>query len=91
MRIACDHIVVGALVVYAARMSSAPAGKTVLNQPAYEKSQYGAVCSTSEAELDSNGGSSRMRLRLENVLSSRLTRLGLLRDKKQIKLGSCQN
>jgi class 3 adenylate cyclase len=54
MRIAGDLTVVGAPVVYAARLSSAPAGKTVLNQPAYEKilSQYGAFCSTSETELD---------------------------------------
>jgi len=49
-------------------------------------SQYGAFCSTSETELDTNGGSSRMRLRLENVLSSRLTRLGLLREKSKLSL-----
>ena len=54
MRVAGDLTVVGAPVVYATRMSSAPAGKTVLNQPAYEKiaSQYRALCSTSEIELD---------------------------------------
>jgi len=54
MRIAGDLTVVGAPVVYATRMSSVPAGKTVLNQPAYEKisSQYRAFCSTSETELD---------------------------------------
>ena len=54
MRIAGDLTVVGAPVVYATRMSSAPAGKSVLNQPAYERilSQYRAFCSTSETELD---------------------------------------
>ena len=54
MRIAGDLTVVGAPVVYATRMSSVPAGKTVLNQPAYEKilSQYRVFCSTSETELD---------------------------------------
>ena len=54
MRIAGDLTVVGAPVVYATRMSSAPAGKTVVNQPAYEKilSQYHAFCSASEIELD---------------------------------------
>lgn len=54
MQIAGDLTVVGAPVVYATRMSNAPAGKSVLNQPAYEKivSQYRAFCSTSETELD---------------------------------------
>ena len=54
MRIAGDLTVVGAPVVYAARMSSAPAGKSVLNQPAYEKisTRYRAFCSMSETELD---------------------------------------
>lgn len=54
MRIAGDLTVVGAPVVYAARLSSAPAGKTVLNQQAHEKiaGRYGAFCSTSEIELD---------------------------------------
>lgn len=54
MRIAGDVTVVGAPVVYATRMSSAPAGKTVLNQPAYEKimGQYRAFCAASEIELD---------------------------------------
>jgi hypothetical protein len=35
-------------------LSSAPVGKTVLNQQAYERiaSHYGAFCSTSEMELD---------------------------------------
>jgi class 3 adenylate cyclase len=54
MRIAGDLTVVGAPVVYATRMSSVPAGKSVMNQPAYERisSQYGPYCSISETELD---------------------------------------
>jgi class 3 adenylate cyclase len=54
MRIAGDLTVVGAPVVNAARLSSAPVGKTVLNQQAHERiaSHYGAFCSTSERELD---------------------------------------
>jgi len=54
MRIAGDLTIVGAPVVYSTRMSCAPAGKTVLNQPAYEKilRQYRAFCSTSEIKLD---------------------------------------
>jgi len=54
MRIAGDLTVVGTPVVYATRLSSAPAGKTLLNQPAYEKivSQHGSFCSTSETELN---------------------------------------
>ncbi|MDR3404713.1 MAG: adenylate/guanylate cyclase domain-containing protein [Chthoniobacter sp.] len=54
MRIAGDLTVVGAPVVYATRMSNAPAGKSILNQPAYEKivSEYHAFCSLSETELD---------------------------------------
>jgi hypothetical protein len=54
MRIAGDLTVVGAPVVNAACLSSAPAGKTVLNQQAHERiaSHYGAFCSTSEMELD---------------------------------------
>ena len=41
-------------MVYATRMSSAPAGKSFLNQPAYEKimSKYSAFSSTSERELE---------------------------------------
>ena len=54
MRIAGDLTVVGTPVVYATRMSSAPAGKSVLNQPAYEKIviHYRAFCSTTETEFD---------------------------------------
>lgn len=54
MRIAGDLTVVGAPVVNAARLSSAPVGKTVLNQQAHERiaSHYAAYCSTSEMELD---------------------------------------
>ena len=54
MRIAGNLTVFGAPVVSAARLSSAPAGKTILNQQAYEMiaSHYGAFCSTSEMELD---------------------------------------
>jgi class 3 adenylate cyclase len=54
MRIAGDLTVVGAPVVYATRMSNAPAGKSILNQPAYEKiaSHYRTFCSLSETEMD---------------------------------------
>jgi class 3 adenylate cyclase len=54
MRIAGDLTMVGAPVVNAARLSSAPVGKSVLNQQAHERiaSHYGAFCSTSEMELD---------------------------------------
>jgi len=54
MRVAGDLTVVGAPVVYATRMSHAPAGKTLLNQPAHEKiaGRYRAFCSMSETELD---------------------------------------
>ena len=54
MRIAGDLTVVGAPVVYATRMSNAPGGKSIVNQPAYEKivSEYRAFCSLSETELD---------------------------------------
>lgn len=54
MRIAGDLTVVGPPVVNAARLSSAPVGKTVLNQQAHERiaSHYGAFCSTSEMALD---------------------------------------
>ncbi len=54
MRIAGDLTVVGAPVAYATRLSSAPAGKTVLNQQAYEKiaSHYGTFCSTTEIAMD---------------------------------------
>ena len=54
MRIAGDLTVVGAPVVYATRMNNAPAGKSILNQPAYEKivSNYHAFFFLSETELD---------------------------------------
>ncbi len=54
LRFAGYLTVVGTPVVYATRLSSAPAGKTLLNQPAYEKivSRYRAFCSLSEIELD---------------------------------------
>jgi class 3 adenylate cyclase len=46
--------VVGVPVVYACRLGGAPAGKTLLNQPAYEKimEQLSAVCFLRETELD---------------------------------------
>jgi class 3 adenylate cyclase len=45
--------VVGASVVYACRMAGGPAGKTLLNQPAYEKvsSQLSGYCFLNETEL----------------------------------------
>jgi len=54
MRIAGDLTVVGTPVVYATRLSNAPAGKSVLNQPAFEKiaSRYRAFCSMVETGLD---------------------------------------
>lgn len=46
--------VVGEPVVYACRLSAAPAGKTLLNQPAYEKvmEKFGAYCFVYETELE---------------------------------------
>ena len=46
--------VVGPPVVYACRMSGAPAGKTLLNQPAYEviAKQFSAYCFVQETELE---------------------------------------
>jgi len=46
--------VVGPPVVYACRMGGAPAGKTLLNQPAYEQvtSRFSASCFVQETELD---------------------------------------
>lgn len=54
MRIAGDLTVVGTPVVYATRLSSSPAGKTLLNQPAYEKivDQFGSFCCTLETEVN---------------------------------------
>lgn len=53
-RIAGDLTVVGAPVVYATRMSGVPAGRSVMNQPAYERisSRYGQYCTLAELELD---------------------------------------
>jgi class 3 adenylate cyclase len=49
--------VVGAPVVYACRMGSAPAGTTLLNHPAYEKAseQYSAHCSFRETTVEVKG------------------------------------
>lgn len=46
--------VVGAPVVYACRMSAAPAGRTLLNQPAYEKivEKFSPYCFLREEQLD---------------------------------------
>jgi class 3 adenylate cyclase len=54
MHVAGGLTVVGAPVVYACRMGSAPAGKTYLNQPAYEMlaDKYSASCFITEAELE---------------------------------------
>jgi class 3 adenylate cyclase len=49
--------VVGTPVVYACRMGNAPAGKTLLNQPAYERAleKYRALCIFKETELEVKG------------------------------------
>jgi class 3 adenylate cyclase len=46
--------VVGAPVVYACRLSGAPPGTTLVNQPAYEviSDRFGAFCFTSETSLE---------------------------------------
>ena len=62
--------VVGPAVVYACRMGSAPAGKTYLNQPAYEKisDAHGKACFINETKLDfkHEGGTLAYELRLTN-------------------------
>ncbi len=54
VQIAGGLTVVGAPVVYACRMSGAPAGKTLLNQPGYEKisERFSAYCFFRETELE---------------------------------------
>jgi class 3 adenylate cyclase len=54
VQIAGGLTVVGAPVVYACRMSGAPAGLTYLNQPGYEKisEQYSAYCFFEEREIE---------------------------------------
>jgi class 3 adenylate cyclase len=54
VQIAGGLTVVGAPVVYACRLSGAPAGKTLLNQPAYEKvmDKFAAACFVEESELE---------------------------------------
>ena len=49
--------VVGAPVVYACRMGAAPAGSTLLNQPAYEQvlENYSAYCRLRETSLEVKG------------------------------------
>jgi class 3 adenylate cyclase len=49
--------VVGAPVVYACRMAAAPAGTTLLNQPAYEQAleKYSAFCKFRERSIDVKG------------------------------------
>jgi class 3 adenylate cyclase len=49
--------VVGAPVVYACRMGAAPAGKTFLNQPAYEQvlEKYSAYCTLHEDSIEVKG------------------------------------
>ena len=54
VQIAPGLTVVGAPVVYACRLSGAPAGMTLVNQPAFEviSDTFGANCSISETELE---------------------------------------
>jgi class 3 adenylate cyclase len=54
VRVGDGLTVVGTPVVYACRMGAAPAGITLLNQPAYEKifEAFSEVCSFDETELD---------------------------------------
>ncbi|HVR39510.1 MAG TPA: adenylate/guanylate cyclase domain-containing protein [Thermoanaerobaculia bacterium] len=54
VQIATDLTVVGTPVVYACRMSGADAGRTYVNQPAYEQlaERYSAFCEFSATELD---------------------------------------
>jgi class 3 adenylate cyclase len=53
VKVADGLTVVGAPVVYACRLSGAPPGTTLLNQPAYEKlnEQFGHLCFVEESEL----------------------------------------
>ena len=53
VKIAGGLTVVGEPVVYACRLSAAPAGMTLLNQPAYEKviEQFGRYCFIKETEI----------------------------------------
>src|ERR1700674_1496778 len=53
VRVAEVLTVVGAPVVYACRLSGAPSGITLVNQPAYEliSDTFGGSCITSETQL----------------------------------------
>lgn len=59
--------VVGAPVVYACRMGGAPAGRTLLNQPAFEVAldRYSAFCSFREAEIEVKGEGKTMAYEVE--------------------------
>ena len=54
VRVGGEITVVGTPVVYACRMSGAPAGTTLLNQPAYEEvvGRFSAYCSIQETEIE---------------------------------------
>lgn len=54
VQFASEFTVVGRPVVYACRMAGAPAGKTLLNQPAYEQLQarYSSVCDLTPVEIN---------------------------------------
>jgi class 3 adenylate cyclase len=54
VQVAGGLTVVGAPVVYACRLSAAPAGLTLLNQPAYDmvSENFGGLCFTTETTLD---------------------------------------
>jgi class 3 adenylate cyclase len=54
VQIAGGLTVVGEPVVYACRLSGAPAGETLLNQPAYEQvaNRFSAFCFVNESELE---------------------------------------
>jgi hypothetical protein len=54
VQVAGGITVVGGPVVYACRLSGGPAGKTLVNQPAFEilSERFGTHCFTSETELD---------------------------------------
>jgi class 3 adenylate cyclase len=61
VQFAGEFTVVGAPVVYACRMGGADAGRTFVNQPAYEQlfKEYSAYCDFEETELDmKHGGAS---------------------------------
>ncbi len=70
VRVAGGLTVVGPAVVYACRMGNAPAGKTYLNQPAYEQISdaggYSCFITETELEIKHEGGTLAYDLRLTN-------------------------